>query len=136
MNNKKNLQKEMQRRIDIANGDPIEYMMRFNRHTLRVSLTNEQVNKELWEGSDITFFNEDNAISHLTLINDLLELLTQEENKMWGTGMADNALVERITKFIVKKVSPPKAFEGCEDELMPLTDFVKKSQKLEEEEEN
>ena len=59
---------EMNRRIEIANGDPMEYITRFNRHTLNVSLTDEQANKQRWEGVEITFYNEDNAINHLSFV--------------------------------------------------------------------
>ena len=130
------LNKEMERRIEVSGGDINEYMQRFNRHTLNVSLTDEQVNKQLWEGSEITFYNEDNAINHLSFVNDFLELLTQEENKMWGTGMADEELVERIISFVRKRVSPPKGYDPNGDNLIPLTEIVDKLKQQQEEEDN
>ena len=76
--------------------DYIEYVKRNNRHTLKVSLLNEQVGEELWEGKEITFFNEDNAISHKSIIETFLTLLTREENRGWGYKHTDEELVERI----------------------------------------
>ncbi len=128
--------KEMERRIEVSGGDINEYMQRFNRHTLNVSLTDEQVNKQLWEGSEITFYNEDNAINHLSFVNDFLELLTQEENKMWGTGMADEELVERIISFVRKRVSPPEGYDPNGDNLIPLTEIVDKLKQQQKEEDN
>ena len=130
------LNKEMERRIEVSGGDINEYMQRFNRHTLNVSLTDEQVNKQLWEGTEITFFNEDNAINHLSFVNDFLELLTKEENRMWGTGMADEALVERIISFVRERVSPPEGYDPNGDNLVPLTEIVDKLKQQQEEEEN
>ena len=86
----------------------MEYMRRYNRHSLKISLTDEQVGKELWGDKEITFFNEDNAINHLSFLSDFLDLLVQEENRYWGCGMSDDALVERITSFVRDRVSSPK----------------------------
>ena len=76
--------------------DPIEYLKKHNRHTLDITLTNEQVGKPCWSGSSITFFNEDNALSHLFLLNEFFELLTKEENKGWGYKHTSQELVDRI----------------------------------------
>ena len=125
----------LNRRIEIANGDPMEYIQRFNRHTLNVSLMDEQANKQLWEGVEITFYNEDNAINHLSFVGDFLEVLTKEENRMWGTGMADEALVERLTSFVRKRVSPPEGYDPNGDNLVSLTEVVGKLKQQQEEEE-
>ena len=131
--NKKQFQEQMektaqltQKRMEVCGGDFHEYIERYNRHTLQVSLTDEQLNKQLWEGTEITFYNEDNAINHLGFVNDFLELLTQEENRMWGTGMADEVLVERIISFVRKRVSPPEGYKPNGDNLVPLTEIVDK----------
>ena len=87
------------------------YMERYNRHTLRISLTDEQVGRELWGDKSVTFFNEDNSLSHMGFLSDLLDLLTQKENRMWGTGRSNKELVERITSFVKDRVSPPDGFE-------------------------
>ena len=130
------LNKEMERRLEICGGDMSEYIQRFNRHTLKVSLTDEQVNKQLWEGTEITFYNEDNAINHLSFVGDFLEVLTKEENRMWGTGMADEALVERIISFVRKRVSHPDGYDPNGDNLVPLTEIVDKLKQKQEEEDN
>ena len=56
----------------------------------------EQLGEELWEGESITFLNEDNAISHLSLLSEFLRLLTKEENKGWGYEQTSQEIVERI----------------------------------------
>ena len=131
--NKKQFQEQMektaqltQKRMEVCGGDFHEYIERYNRHTLQVSLTDEQLNKQLWEGTEITFYNEDNAINHLGFVNDFLELLTKEENRWWGTGMADEELVERIISFVRKRVSPPEGYDPNGDNLVPLTEIVDK----------
>ena len=102
--------KLIQARIDSCDGDFSKYLKKYNRHTLSISLTNEQTGSQDWEGTDITFINEDNAIQHLALVSNLLDFLSTEENKVWGTGFADEALVQRATDFIRKQVSPPESF--------------------------
>ena len=74
--------------------DYIEYLKRNNRHTLKVSLINEQVGEELWEGKEITFFNEDNAISHLNVVGEFLLLLAK--NKKWGYKQTTQEVVDNI----------------------------------------
>ena len=105
------LQKQLDKRMEECGGDLKTYMERYNRHTLRISLVDEQVGEELWGDKSITFFNEDNAISHMGFLSDLLDLLTQKENRMWGTGRSNKELVERITSFVKDRVSPPDGFE-------------------------
>ena len=105
------LQKQLDKRMEECGGDLMTYMERYNRHTLRISLTDEQVGRELWGDKSVTFFNEDNSLSHMGFLSDLLDLLTQKENRMWGTGSSDEELVERVTSFVRKRVSPPDGFE-------------------------
>ena len=112
------------KRMEECGGDFLEYQRRYNRHTLRISLTDEQVGKELWGDKEITFYNEDNAIGHLSFLSDLLDLLVQEENRWWGCGMSDDALVERITSFVRERVSPPEGYVKGGDNLVPLTKIV------------
>ena len=105
------LQKQLDKRMEECGGDLMTYMERYNRHTLRISLTDEQVGRELWGDKSVTFFNEDNSISHMGFLSDLLDLLTQKENRMWGTGRSNKELVDRITSFVKERVSPPDGFE-------------------------
>ena len=105
------LQKQLDKRMEECGGDLMTYMERYNRHTLRISLTDEQVGRELWGDKSVTFFNEDNSLSHMGFLSDLLDLLTQKENRMWGTGRSNKELVERITSFVKERVSPPDGFE-------------------------
>ena len=105
------LQKQLDKRMEECGGDLMTYMERYNRHTLRISLTDEQVGRELWGDKSVTFFNEDNSLSHMGFLSDLLDLLTQKENRMWGTGRSNKELVERITSFVKDRVSPPDGFE-------------------------
>jgi len=74
----------------------MEYLKKNNRHTLKISLINEQVGEEVWEGSSITFYNEDNAISHLSVLNQFLELLTKEDNRAWGYTHTTDEVVNNI----------------------------------------
>ena len=53
------------------------------KYTLNISMVNEQTGVEgEWGGKSITFYNEDNAINHLSLLESFFELLL--ENKDWG----------------------------------------------------
>ena len=90
----------LQQRIEECGGDYSEYLRKYNRHTLSVSLTNEQLGNEFWEGKSITFLNEDNAISHLSLLREFLGLLTKEENSGWGYKHTPQEVVERIVNPI------------------------------------
>ena len=112
------------KRMEECGGDFLEYQRRYNRHTLRISLTDEQVGKELLGDKEITFYNEDNAICHLSFLSDLLDLLVQEENRWWGCGKSDDALVERITCFVKERVSQPEGYVEGGDNLVPLTKIV------------
>ncbi len=76
--------KKMQAQFDECGGDYIEWAKKYNQHTVKVSLVNEQVGKELWGNTSYTFINEDNAISHYSIVSELLDLLAKEENKGWG----------------------------------------------------
>ena len=113
------------------------------RHRLEVSLTDQLVNREFWSGVDITFATEDNAVAHLSLVTDLLELLTKEENNSWGTYSQGEASTERILDFVRKRVSSPKGHKSngdnvClyadRDNLVPLTEIAENlKEELEEE---
>ena len=85
---------KLKMKMEECGGDFMEYMRRNNRHTLRISLTDEQVGKELWGDKEITFFNEDNAISHLGLVNEFLQLLAK--NKDWGYKHTSQEVVDAI----------------------------------------
>ena len=106
------LQNSMDKKMEECGGDFMEYMRRYNRHTLKISLTDEQVGKELWGNKEITFYNEDNAISHLGFLSDFLDELLKEENNSWGTGLSNDALVERLTNFVKERVAPPTPIEN------------------------
>ena len=104
MKNHEEAQAQLDARMEECGGDFLEYLRRYNRHTLKVSLFNEQVEDEVWSGTDITFFNEDNAISHLNMVGFFLELLTKEENKEWGYKHTPDELVDRIIEPIKEKL--------------------------------
>lgn len=80
--------------------DFIEYLRRNNRHTLKVSLLNEQTGEEEWAGREITFLNEDNAISHLEILGKFYDLLL--ENKHWGYKQTTDEVVDNILNPIRK----------------------------------
>ena len=101
------LQNSHDKKMKECGGDFMEYMRRYNRHTLKISLTDEQVGREIWGNKEITFYNEDNAISHMGFLSDFLDELLKEENNSWGTGMSDDALVERLTNFVRERVASP-----------------------------
>jgi len=90
------LQAQLNQRIEECGGDILTYLKKYNRHTLKISLINEQVGEEVWEGTSITFYNEDNALSHMCILAKFLELLTQEENKSWGYEHTEKEVVENI----------------------------------------
>ena len=95
-------------RIEECGNDYLEYVRKYNRHTLKISLTNEQIGEEIWEGSEITFFNEDNAISHLGFLTEFLEELLKEENRDWGRRSSNEALVKRLTDFVRDRAISPE----------------------------
>ena len=76
-----------------------------NKYTLNISLTNEQNGREEWGGKSITFYNEDNAISHLGILESFFDLLL--ENKEWGCGMATEKTVDNIINPIKERLENP-----------------------------
>ena len=80
---------------------------------MNIRLINGQSGEEEWVGKTVHFYNEDNAISHLDFLVEMLELLLEEENQYWGCGLAKEELVERITDFVRKRVSPPTPKKGA-----------------------
>ena len=98
--------KQYNERMEECGGDYQEYQRRYNRHTIRISLTNEQTGREEWGDYGMTFFNEDNAINHLGLLGDFLEFVTKKENRNWGLSLQDEGLVKRYTDWITEKVLP------------------------------
>tara|TARA_B100001250_G_C19775440_1_gene779304 strand:+ start:1346 stop:1675 length:330 start_codon:yes stop_codon:yes gene_type:complete len=84
--------------------DYVDYLKKHNRHTLKISLLNEQTDEEEWVGKSITFCNEDNALSHLDLLVTFYDLIMQEENRGWGYKHTSQELVERIINPIKAKL--------------------------------
>ena len=101
-----NLVEQFNKRMEECGQDYGLYQRKYNRHTLRISLTNEQTGREEWGDSEVTFYNEDNAINHLGFLGDFLEFMTKEENRNWGLGMQDKGLVKRYTDWITDRVLP------------------------------
>ena len=64
------------------------------KYTIKVSLLNEQEGNKEWGGKKVAFCNEDNAISHLGLLERFFELLC--ENKDWGYEWASKEVVNNI----------------------------------------
>ena len=63
--NKKTFEEQMalyNERMEECGGDYLEYAKKYNRHTLKITLLNEQVGEALWGDTETTFYNEDNAI--------------------------------------------------------------------------
>ena len=110
-----NHQELFNKRMEECGNDYLKYIEKYNRHTLTISLVNEQTGESFIKDKSITFFNEDNSISHMSFLSKFLELLTDEENRFWGTGRSDEKLVERITNFVKKRVSPPRGFSEEEE---------------------
>ena len=78
------------------------------QYTVEVSLLNEQTYKKEWGGKTITFYNEDNAIAHLGILERFFELLL--ENKDWGREWISEEVVNNI-------LNPIKArLEGKQEE--------------------
>ena len=86
--------KILQKQYEECGNDFLKWLEKYNRHTLKVSLLNEQVNKEVWAGEEITFFNEDNAISHLGIVSEFLQLLAK--NKDWGYKHTSQEVLDAI----------------------------------------
>tara|TARA_B100000131_G_scaffold214473_1_gene206196 strand:- start:439 stop:789 length:351 start_codon:yes stop_codon:yes gene_type:complete len=79
--------------------DYVEWCKAHNRHRLTISLVNEQrdSNEQYFDPIEITFFNEDNAIEHFSLLDEFLDLITAQENQTWGYPKRDNTeVVERV----------------------------------------
>ena len=115
-------------RIEEHGGDYLSYIKQYNRHRLEISLTNEQTGNEDWGSNIKVFYNEDNAYSHFAFIDEMLDLLLEEENRDWGTILANEALVERILNFVRKKVSPPKKKEEIRN-FKEIIDEMKNNEK-------
>jgi hypothetical protein len=77
---------------------------RKNQHTLKLTLTDEQTGEEYWGDYEITFYNEDNAISHLNIVGDFMGLLAKEENRKWGFYHTTEEIVNNIIDPIKKKL--------------------------------
>ena len=70
---------ELRRQHEECGGDYLTWAKKYNRHTLKVCLINEQTGEESWcSGEAITFINEDNAISHLNVVGEFLLLLAKK----------------------------------------------------------
>jgi hypothetical protein len=80
-----------------------------NGYTIRISATNNRTG-QVWGERNTTFRNEDNAISHIGVLDDFFDLL--RENKRWGTTGSNDDLVERIIKPIKDRLEPPKRERG------------------------
>ena len=64
------------------------------KYIIEVSLVNEQTGSKEWGGKKVAFCNEDNAISHLGLLERFFELLC--ENKDWGYEWISEEVVNNI----------------------------------------
>jgi hypothetical protein len=100
--NFQDLQAQYDKRMEECGGDPLEYQRRYNRHTLKLTLLNEQNGEEEWGDYSITFYNEDNAINHLSVVGKFMELLTKEENRDWGYAHTEQKVVDNILDPIKK----------------------------------
>lgn len=96
MKNLEALQEQLNQRMEECGGDFLEYLKKYNRHTLKLSLLNEQTGEEEWGEHFITFYNEDNAISHFSIVGKFIQLLTEEENRSWGYSSTDKEVVDNI----------------------------------------
>ena len=86
---------ELRRQHEECGGDYLTWAKKYNRHTLKVCLINEQTGEESWcSGEAITFINEDNAISHLNVVGEFLLLLAK--NKKWGYKQTSQEVVDNI----------------------------------------
>ena len=86
---------ELRRQHEEWGGDYLTWAKKYNRHTLKVCLINEQTGEESWcSGEAITFINEDNAISHLNVVGEFLLLLAK--NKKWGYKQTTQEVVDNI----------------------------------------
>ena len=86
---------ELRRQHEECGGDYLTWAKKYNRHTLKVCLINEQTGEERWcSGEAITFINEVNAISHLNVVGEFLLLLAK--NKKWGYKQTKQEVVDNI----------------------------------------
>lgn len=93
---KQKLEDLVRSRIEACNGDPLEYMSRFNQHHLKISVIDGQLNEETWS-EQFTFRMEDAALAHMSIVFELTKLLTNEENcTEWGFKHTDQKVVDRI----------------------------------------
>lgn len=100
--NLQDLQAQYNKRMEECGGDIREYQRRYNRHTLKLTLLNEQSGEEEWGDYSITFYNEDNAINHLSVVGEFMELLAREENRSWGFYHTEQKVVDNILNPIKK----------------------------------
>ena len=101
------MNKLLKERLEECGGDYVKYLMKYNRHTLKVTLTDEQSGREV-VGSEITFCNQDNALSHLSCVCEFFDLLTEEGNQDWGYSQTSDELVNRILTPMRQRLQPKK----------------------------
>ena len=80
-----------------------------SKYTIEVSLLNEQTGNKEWGGKTVTFYNEDNAISHLGLLERFFELLL--ENTDWGYEGTSEEVVNNILNPIKARLEGKKVKE-------------------------
>ena len=80
-----------------------------SKYTIEVSLLNEQTGNKEWGGKTVTFYNEDNAISHLGLLESFFELLL--ENKDWGYEWTSEEVLNKILNPIKARLEGKKVKE-------------------------
>ena len=80
-----------------------------SKYTIEVSLLNEQTGNKEWGGKTVTFYNEDNAISHLGLLESFFELLL--ENKDWGYEWTSEEVLNNILNPIKARLEGKKVKE-------------------------
>ena len=73
-------------------------------YNLKISITRN--NQEIWESDKKSFYSLDGAIDHFSLLNGLLELVSEKENQDWGTYFSNQEIVNRLTDYVREKVSP------------------------------
>lgn len=101
------MHKLLKERMEECGGDFLKYLQKYNRHTLKVTLTDEQSGGEV-VGSEVTFCNQDNALSHLSCVCQFFDLLTEEGNKDWGYSRTSDELVNRILTPMRQRLQPKK----------------------------
>mgnify|MGYP001219024836 CR=1 FL=1 len=78
-------------------------------YEIEISLTNLQTGNKEWGGKTLNFHYEDNAISHLGLLEKFFELLL--ENKDWGYEWTSAEVVNNILNSIKAVVEGKKVKE-------------------------